>query len=66
MTTDIYIIFAAYFISCIALAVSVYSVWTLLEVKEFYKNRNSKPGNAWDHYHSKARSKPKTTHTWKN
>ena len=66
MTIDIYIIFAAYFMSCVALAMSVYAVWTLAEVKEFYKKKNSKPNNAWDHYHAKAKSMPKTTYKWKN
>ena len=66
MTADIVIIFAAYCMSVIALLVSIYALWTLDEIKEYYKKKYSKPNNAWDHYHSKARSKPKTTHTWKN
>jgi hypothetical protein len=52
VTVDIYLIFAAYFMSVIALGASVYAVWTLLEIRELYRQKKSKSGNAWDHYHN--------------
>ena len=57
MTVDIYLVFAAYFISVIALGVSAYAMWTLDEIKELYRQllyrqNKSKANNAWDYYHN--------------
>lgn len=53
MYVDLAFLFLMYAFSTIALAVSVYALWTLKEVEEYYRQQNrSKTNNAWDHYHS--------------
>ena len=55
MYVDLVFLFLMYAFSSIALAVSVYALWTLKEVEELYKKKNSKSNNAWDHYHKRAK-----------
>jgi hypothetical protein len=64
MYVDLILLFLIYSFATIALAVSVYALWTLQEVKEEFKKKRSKPGNAWDHYHNKAKEKPKAKGHW--
>jgi len=54
---------AIYLVAVLALAISVYALWTLKEIEELYKNK-TKPGNAWDYYHDKAKLKPRTKGPW--
>jgi hypothetical protein len=61
VTVDIYLVFAAYFISVVSLGVSVYAMWTLVEIKELYKQNNSKANNTWDHYQNTKQKKNKET-----
>jgi hypothetical protein len=60
MYVDLVLLFLIYAFSVISMAVSIYALWTLKEVEEWYKTKNSKPNNAWDHYHSKAKQKTRT------
>jgi hypothetical protein len=55
MYVDGWMLFAIYFIAVLALAVSVYALWSLEEIRQYYERKSSKPNNAWDHYHKKAR-----------
>jgi hypothetical protein len=64
MYVDLILLFLIYSFATIALAVSVYALWTLQEVKDEFKKKQSKPGNAWDHYHNKAKEKPKAKGYW--
>ena len=48
---DLTFLFLIYAFASIALGVSVYALWTLKEVEEQFRNKKSKPNNAWDHYH---------------
>ena len=64
MYVDLILLFLIYSFATIALAVSVYALWTLQEVKEEFKKKRSKPGNAWDHYHNKAKIQPKAKGHW--
>ena len=60
MYIDLGFLLLIYVFATIALAVSVYALWTLKEVEELYKNKNKrKPNNAWDHYHTSASQKTK-------
>lgn len=60
MTADNIMILAAYIISCIALAISLYVLYTLDE-KE---TENKKPNNAWDYYHKKSTEKVRPKGYW--
>jgi hypothetical protein len=64
MYVDLILLFLIYSFATIALAVSVYALWTLQEVKDEFKKKQSKPGNAWDHYHNKVKEKPKAKGHW--
>jgi hypothetical protein len=64
MYVDLILLFLIYSFATIALAVSVYALWTLEEVKAEFKKRRPKPGNAWDHYHNKAKAQPKAKGHW--
>jgi hypothetical protein len=64
MYVDGWMLFAIYFIAVLALAVSVYALWTLEEIRLYYKKKSSKPNNAWDHYHTKAKETPKKKGHW--
>jgi hypothetical protein len=64
MHVDLVFLFLIYSFATIALGVSVYALWTLQEVKDEFKKKQSKPGNAWDHYHNKAKEKPKAKGHW--
>jgi hypothetical protein len=60
MHVDLVFLFLIYSFATIALGVSVYALWTLEEIRQELKKKNSKPNNAWDHYHRKAeKTKPK-------
>jgi hypothetical protein len=60
MYVDGYMLLAIYFIAVLALAVSVYALWSLEEIRLYYKKKGSKPNNAWDHYHNKANQTTKS------
>lgn len=49
MYVDGYMLFAIYFIAVLALAVSVYALWSLEEIRRYYENKNisSKNYNDW-------------------
>jgi uncharacterized membrane protein YhiD involved in acid resistance len=64
MYVDGLMLLAIYLIAVLAMAISVYALWTLKEVEELYKKKNSKPNNAWDHYHNKAKQKPRAKGHW--
>lgn len=55
MTLDSLFILAAYVMSCIAIVISLYVLYTLEEEK----TNKKKPNNAWDHYHKKAEEQVK-------
>jgi hypothetical protein len=65
MYVDGFMLLAIYMISVIALAVSVYALWTVVEVEDEVKKKNvklNKLNNAWDHYHNpknQKKSQPK-------
>lgn len=50
MYVDLVFLFLIYCFATIALGVSIYSLWTLKEIEEYYKKKNKKP----------------TTSTWAN
>ncbi len=60
MYVDLLLLFLIYAFSVISMAVSIYALWTLKEVEELYKTKNSKPNNAWEHYHNKAKQKTRS------
>jgi hypothetical protein len=64
MHVDLVFLFLIYSFATIALGVSVYALWTLEEIRQELKKKNSKPNNAWDHYHNKAKEKPKAKGHW--
>ena len=65
MYVDLAFLLLIYCFSVIALGVSIYALWTLEEIRQEYKNRNrKKPNNAWDHYHAKAKEKPRAKGYW--
>jgi len=49
MYVDGYLLFAIYFISVLALAVSAYALWSLEEIRKYYERKNisSKNYNDW-------------------
>ena len=60
MYVDGYMLLAIYAIAVLALAVSVYALWSLEEIRIYYKssrNKTSKP-NAWEQYKNKPPVKP--------
>jgi hypothetical protein len=64
MYVDLVFLLIMYGFSATALLISIYTLWTLREIQEFYKKKNSKPNNAWDHYHEKAKQKPQPKGYW--
>ena len=61
MYVDLVLLFMIYAFSVIALATSVYALWTLKEVEAYYKeHQKRKTKSAWDHYHSTAVQQAKT------
>ena len=42
MYVDGWMLFAIYFIAVLALAVSVYAVWSLEEIRQYYEKRSNK------------------------
>ena len=63
MYVDLVLLFLIYCFSIIALGVSIYALWTLEEIRQEFKNKK-KPNNAWDHYHAKAKEKPRAKGYW--
>jgi hypothetical protein len=53
---------AIYFIAVLALAISVYALWTLKEVEELYKKKNS---GTEEYYRDKAKQTPRLKGPWK-
>jgi hypothetical protein len=47
------------------LGISVYALWTLKEVEELYRKKNSKLDNDWDPYNDKAKQTPRLKGPWK-
>ncbi|CAB5214820.1 hypothetical protein UFOVP190_276 [uncultured Caudovirales phage] len=45
MFVDGWMLFAIYFIAVLSLAVSVYSLWSLEEIRLYYSRRNDKRSN---------------------
>lgn len=43
MYVDGYLLFAIYFISVLALAVSVYALWSLEEIRQYYEKKSRQP-----------------------
>jgi hypothetical protein len=67
MYVDGYLLLVIYILAASAVLISVYALWTLLEVEEQFRKNNSKPGNAWDHYHNpknQKKSKSLDKHHW--
>jgi hypothetical protein len=67
MYIDGYLLLVIYVLAASAVLISVYALWTLLEIEEQLKKKNSKPGNAWDHYHNpknQKKSKSAVNHRW--
>jgi flagellar basal body-associated protein FliL len=61
MFVDGYMLLAIYLLAVLAAAISIYALWTLEEIKQEYEKKNkTKPSNAWDHYHNKAKELPKS------
>jgi flagellar basal body-associated protein FliL len=52
MYVDGYMLFAIYFIAVLALAVSVYALWSLEEIRKYYEKKNTKT-SAWEQYKNK-------------
>ena len=60
---DVYILFAAYFISCIAIGVSIYALYRINEIIEYYtKKPKYKAGSAYEKY--EVQQKPKAKGFW--
>ena len=61
IAADQVMILASYIISCAALLLSLFVLYTISEQEK----PKPKQDNAWDHYHAKAKSKPVTKSPWK-
>jgi hypothetical protein len=61
MYVDGYMLLAIYFVAVVALAVSVYAIWSIIEIEEKMTDlHNKKVKSAWDYYHDKSsKNKPK-------
>lgn len=56
MYVDGYMLFAIYFIAVLALAVSVYALWSLEEIRRYYEKKNTaKEHNNYQQYKSTPR-----------
>lgn len=64
MYVDLALLFLIYAFATIALGVSVYSLWTLKEIEEYYKKKNSKTKNTWNQQYTKVEQKPKNKSYW--
>jgi hypothetical protein len=54
MYVDGWMLFAIYFIAVLALAVSVYALWSLEEIRQYYERKNVVKGhNAYQQYKNK-------------
>ena len=62
MYVDGLMLLAIYFIAVLALAISVYALWTLKEVEELYKKKNS---GTEEYYRDKAKQTPRLKGPWK-
>jgi hypothetical protein len=45
MYVDVNLLFAIYFIAVLALAVSVYALWSLEEIRQYYSKKNDSKSN---------------------
>jgi hypothetical protein len=54
MMVDQVMILASYIISCAALLLSLFVLYTISEQE---KSKHAEQNNAWDHYHTKAKKK---------
>jgi NADH:ubiquinone oxidoreductase subunit 6 (subunit J) len=64
MYVDGYMLLAIYFVAVLALAVSVYAIWSIIEIEaKMLDLYNKKVKSAWNYYHDKA-SKNKTKGHW--
>jgi hypothetical protein len=43
MYIELPLLFIIYVFSCLAIGISLYALWTLKEIEEFYKKKNSQP-----------------------
>jgi hypothetical protein len=61
MYVDGYMLLAIYFVAVLALAVSVYAIWSIIEIEDRLTDLcNKKVKSAWDYYHDKSsKNKPK-------
>lgn len=59
MYVDGYMLLAIYLLSVIAVAISIYALWTLEEIKQYYETKNKVPKpSAWEQYKNKPPVKP--------
>ncbi len=59
MYVDGYMLLAIYLLSVIAAIISLYALWTLEEIRQYYeKNNRAKGPNAWEQYKNKPPVKP--------
>ncbi len=59
MYVDGYMLLAIYLLSVIAAVISLYALWTLEEIRQYYeKNNRTKGLNAWNQYKNKPPVKP--------
>jgi len=64
MYVDGYMLLAIYFVAVLALAVSVYAIWSIIEIEEQLTDLyNKKVKNTQDYYHNKT-SKNKSKGHW--
>ena len=64
MYIDGWMIFAIYFIAVTAMAVSVYALWSLEEIRRYYEKRNNKSNIVKSHRTVVHNTKPKTKSHW--
>jgi len=61
MYVDGYMLFAIYFIAVLALAVSVYALWSLEEIRKFYETKYKTTNTATRYYNEGSAIKTKST-----
>jgi hypothetical protein len=63
MYVDGYMLLAIYFVAVLALAVSVYAIWSIIEVEERLADLyNKQVKSAWDYYHDKSGKNKSKSH----
>jgi flagellar basal body-associated protein FliL len=59
MYVDGYMLLVIYLLAVFAAAISVYALWTLEEIRQYYERKhNTKGPNAWEQYKNKPPVKP--------